>query len=98
MIDIVLRNQLFGAVFYDRDPVYPWSAVAMEPTELLLFRLRDLVNDLENNPLLQKRLLAETCYKLCQAQQMRVLWLEEARVRIAHLLLYLFEKFVGMMR
>ena len=92
-IDIVLPNQVFGAVFYDRDPVYPWSAVAMGPAELLSFRLRDLVDDLENNPPLQKRLLAETCYKLCQAQQMRVLWLEEARVRIAHLLLYLYEKF-----
>lgn len=92
-IDIVLPNQVFGAIFYDHDPVYPWSAVATKPAELLSFRLRDLVDDLESNPPLQKRLLADTCYKLCQAQQMRVLWLEEARVRIAHLLLYLYEKF-----
>ena len=51
------------------------------------------MDDLENNPPLQKMLLADTSQKLCQALQMRGLWLEEARVRIAHLLLYLHEKF-----
>jgi CRP/FNR family transcriptional regulator len=93
LIDIVLPNQLFGAVFHQQGPVYPCTAVAMKLTELLSFRRNDLMEDLENNPPLQKMLLADTCYKLCQAHQMRGLWLEEARIRIAHLLLYLYEKF-----
>jgi CRP-like cAMP-binding protein len=93
LIEIVLPNQLFGAVFHAHEPVYPCTAVAMKPTELLSFRRKDLMEDLENNPPLQRMLLAETCYKLCQAHQMRALWLEETRVRIAHLLLQLYEKF-----
>jgi CRP-like cAMP-binding protein len=93
LIDIILPNELFGTVFYHDNPVYPCTAVAMKRTELLSFRLKDLTDDLEDNPPLQRMLLADTCYKLCQAQHMRGLWLEEARVRIAHLLLYLHEKF-----
>lgn len=93
LIDIVLPNQLFGAVFHDHNPVYPCTAVAMKPTELLSFRRKDLMEDLENNPPLQKMLLADTSYKLCQALQIRGLCLEEARVRIAQVLLYLCEKF-----
>jgi len=93
LIDIVLPNQLFGAVFHPHNPVYPCTAVAMKPTELLSFRRKDLMEDLENNPPLQKMLLADTCQKLCQAIQMRGLWLEEARVRIAQVLVRLHEKF-----
>ena len=93
LIDIVLSNQLFGAVFHDHNPVYPCTAVAMKPTELLSFRRKDLMEDLENNPPLQRMLLADTSQKLCQAIQMRRLSLEEARVRIAQVLLYLYERF-----
>lgn len=93
LLDIILPNQLFGAVFHNDHPVYPCDAVAMRRTELLSFRLKDLIDDLEENARLQKMLLAETCSKLCQSQYMRSLWLEEAGVRIAHLLLYLYEKF-----
>ena len=93
LIDIVLPNQLFGVVFHSHNPVYPCTAVAMKPTELLSFRRKDLMEDLENNPPLQRMLLADTSQKLCQAIQMRGLWLEEARVRIAQMLLYLHEKF-----
>jgi len=38
-------------------------------------------------------LLADTSQQLCRSIQMRGFWLEEARVRIAQALLYLFEKF-----
>lgn len=93
LIDLVLPGQLFGTVFHQRNAVYPCTVIALKPTELLAFRLKDLLDDLEDNPSLQKMLLADTCYKLCQAQHMRGLWLEEARVRIAQLLLYLYEKF-----
>ena len=93
LIDLVLRNQLFGAVFHQHPPVYPCTAVTVRKTELLSFRLKDLIEDLDENLPLQRVLLADTCDKLWQAQQMRGLWLEEAQVRIAHLLLYLYEKF-----
>jgi CRP/FNR family transcriptional regulator len=93
LIDLVLPEQLFGAVFYRHNPVYPCTALAMKPTELLSFRLKDLIDELEHNPPLQKMLLEDTCYRLCHAQRMRGLGLEEARVRVAHLLLYLYEKF-----
>jgi CRP-like cAMP-binding protein len=93
LIDLVLPNQLFGAVFHNAKPAYPCGAIAMTQTELLSFRLKDLIDDLEENATLQRMLLADTCYKLCQCQHMRALWLEEAHVRIAHLLLYLHERF-----
>jgi len=93
MIDIVLPNQLFGAVLHPHNPLYPCTAVAMKAAELLSFRRKDLMDDLEHNSPLQKMLLADTSQKLCQAIQMRGLWLEEARVRIAQALLHLHEKF-----
>ena len=93
LIDIVLPNQLFGAVFHDDNPVYPCSAVAIRRAELLSFRLQDLIDELEENPPLLKILLADTCDELCRSQRIRGLWLEEARIRIAHLLLYLYQKF-----
>jgi CRP-like cAMP-binding protein len=93
LVDIVLPNQLFGAVFHDHNPVYPCSALGMRRTELLSFRLKDLIVGLEENAPLLKMLLANTCDELCQSQRIRSLWLEEARIRIAHLLLYLLEKF-----
>jgi CRP-like cAMP-binding protein len=92
-IELVLPNELFGALFHERTRVYPWTAVAATPTHVISFRIADLTHELEVNPQLQKKLLADTCYKLCQAQRMRGLWLEAARVRIAHALLYLYEKF-----
>jgi CRP/FNR family transcriptional regulator len=92
-IDIVLPNQLFGAVFHPHDPVDPCSAAAIKPTELLSFRRKDLMADLANNPPVQGMLLADTSLKLCQAIRMRGLWLEEACIRIAQVLLYLHEKF-----
>jgi CRP/FNR family transcriptional regulator len=93
LIDIILPNQLFGAVLHPHNPVYPCTAVAVKPTELLSFRLKDLMEDLENNPPLQRLLLADTSQKLCRAIRMRGLWLEEALVRIVQVLLYLYEKF-----
>jgi len=42
---------------------------------------------------LQRALLRDTCEKLAHANQMRGLSLEQARVRVAHQLLLLSEKF-----
>ena len=91
--DIVLPNELFGAVFHNHGPVHHCTAVAATETELLSFRLKDLLDGLENNPALQRMLLADTSHKLCESQQKRGLCLEEAQVRIAHFLLYLHERF-----
>jgi CRP-like cAMP-binding protein len=93
LIDLILPNELFGAVFYSDHPIYPCTAVAMKPTKLLSFRLRDLMDELEANSSVQKALLADTCHKLCQAQHMRGLLHEPALVRIAHLLLHLYARF-----
>lgn len=93
LIDLILPNQLFGTVFYECHPVYPCTAVAMRDTELLGFKTADVLQDLHDNPALQRFLLNDVCRKLCRAQQMRGLSLERAPVRIASLLLYLHEKF-----
>ncbi len=93
LIDIILPNQLFGAVFYPHNPVYPCTAVTLKRTELLSFRRKEFMDDLEMNLPLQRMLLAGTSLQLGRAIQMRGFWREEARVRIAQALLYLFEKF-----
>jgi len=93
LIDLVLPNQIFGTLFYDQNPIYPCTALTVQPSQLLSFRLKDLLADLDRNPALQKILLADTCRKLCQAQHMRGLGLEQAPVRLAHSLLHLHEKF-----
>jgi CRP-like cAMP-binding protein len=92
LLDLILPNQLFGAFFHPHASS-PCTAVAVKNTKLLSFRLKDFIENLDKNPALQRMLLADTCHKLWQAQRMRGLWLEEARVRIAHMLLYLYEKF-----
>jgi CRP-like cAMP-binding protein len=92
-IDIVLPGQIFGAVFCERNPVYPSSAATTKRTELFSFARKNLMDELEYNSPVQRMLLSDTCRRLSQAQQMRALWLEEAPIRIAHLLLYLHAKF-----
>jgi CRP-like cAMP-binding protein len=93
LIDIVLPNQLFGVVLYPHSPVYPCTAVALKPTELLSLRRKEFMDEIEKNLPLQRMLLADTSQQLCRSIQMRGFWREEARVRIAQALLYLFEKF-----
>jgi CRP/FNR family transcriptional regulator, cyclic AMP receptor protein len=93
LIDIVLPNQLFGVVFHPHSPVYPCTAVALKPTELLSLRCKEFMDELEKNLPLQRMLLADTSQQLCRSIQMRGFWREEARVRIGQALLYLFEKF-----
>jgi CRP-like cAMP-binding protein len=93
LIDLVLSNELFGVVFHQVNPVHACMAVAMKPTELLSFCRKDLLDDLEKNPLLESMLLADTSRRLSQAVRMRGLCLEEAGVRIAQALLYLHGKF-----
>ena len=93
LIDIIMPNHLLGAVFYEPNPVYPYTAQAIKRTALLSFPLQDLLDELEANPALQKALLRDTCQKLAHANQMRGLSLEHARVRVAHQLLLLSEKF-----
>lgn len=93
LIDIALPGEVFGAVFYEKKPVYPCTAIVLKPGRLLSFPLRDLIEELRGNPELQHAILADTCAKLCRAQQMREVLLENAPTRVAYLLLRLCGKF-----
>src|ERR1041385_7842014 len=64
LIDIVLPNQLFGVVFHPHSPVYPCTAVALKPTELLSLRRKEFMDELEKNLPLQRMLLADTSEQL----------------------------------
>jgi CRP/FNR family transcriptional regulator, nitrogen oxide reductase regulator len=93
LVDILLRGELFGVVFYRNQPVQPAAAVALKRTRLLQFPLAILMEELEGNPALQTALLQDTCLKLCQSVAMRGLALEELPVRVATILCRLHEKF-----
>jgi len=93
VIDLVLPNQLFGTVFYQQNPAYPSEAETLDSAELWSFHLQDLLEDLRDNPLLQRAFLADTCSKLCEALRLRGLLLEIATVRVAIALRNLHAKF-----
>ena len=93
LIDIILPEEVFGLVFYDHHPVYPYSAVALKDTTCLAFPVKAFQAEAENNGELAKALLQDTCLRLCHSLRMRGLLLEEAPSRVATLLLNLFEKF-----
>lgn len=93
LIDIILPQETFGLVFYDHDPVYPYSAIALKETTCLAFPLKQLCVEADENADLARALLRDTCLRLCHSLRMRGLMLEEAPVRIATLLLNLTEKF-----
>lgn len=93
LLDLVLPNQFFGAVFYPENPVYPSDAETVNGVESWSFRRRDLLDDLRNNSLLQRAFLADICSKLCESQRMRGLFLELAPVRVATVLLNLHARF-----
>lgn len=93
LVDIMLRGEVFGAVFYATDPVHPVSAVALKPTRLLALPLGILLEEMRSNPGLQNALLEDTCLKLCQSIALRGLALEELPIRVAAVLCRLHEKF-----
>jgi CRP/FNR family transcriptional regulator, nitrogen oxide reductase regulator len=93
MIELAIPQDLFGAVFYAECPRYPVTAVAMQPSRVLHFPIREMHELLARNPRFMKEVLADTCLRLCHAQHMRGLTIEDVPKRIAGALVYLFEKF-----
>ncbi len=92
-LELMIAPELFGAVFYAQDPVYPCSAIALQETAVLRFRVADLFSCSKKNSRLQDAMLAETCRRFCHAQNMRGLAMEKARKRIAYVIVYLHRKF-----
>lgn len=93
MIELAIPQDLFGAVFYAECPRYPVTAVAMRPARVMHFPIREIHDLLARNPRFMKEVLADTCLRLCHAQHMRGLTIEDVPKRIAGALIYLFEKF-----
>lgn len=92
-LELMIAPELFGAVFYAQDPVYPCSAIALQETAVLRFRVADLFSCSKKNSRLQSAMLAETCRRFCHAQNMRGLAMEKASKRIAYVIVYLHRKF-----
>jgi CRP-like cAMP-binding protein len=93
MIELAIPQDLFGAVFYADCPSYPVTAVAMQSARVMHFPIREMHDLLTRNPHFMKEVLADTCLRLCHAQHMRGLTIEDVPKRIAGALVYLFEKF-----
>ncbi|MGA7128724.1 MAG: Crp/Fnr family transcriptional regulator [Chthoniobacterales bacterium] len=93
MIELAIPQDLFGAVFYADCPRYPVTAVALEAARVIHFPIREMHDLLARNPRFMKEVLADTCMRLCHAQHMRGLTIEDVPMRIAGALVYLFEKF-----
>ena len=93
MIELAIPQDLFGAVFYAECPRYPVTAVALEAARVIHFPIREMHDLLARNPRFMKAVLADTCMRLCHAQHMRGLTIEDVPMRIAGALVYLFEKF-----
>lgn len=93
MIELVVTQELFGAVYYAEHPTYPTTAVALDDTVALLVPVTVMHRLLEEVPRFQKAILADMCRRLCHAQEMRGLALEEVPRRLSWALLYLHGKF-----
>ncbi len=93
MIELVVAQELFGAVYYAEHPTYPTTAVALDETVALLLPVAVMHRLLDEAPRFQKAILADMCRRLCHAQEMRGLALEEVPRRLSWALLYLHGKF-----
>jgi CRP-like cAMP-binding protein len=93
MIELAVPQDLFGAVFYAECPRYPVTAIAMQSVRVLHFPIREMHDLLARHHHFMKEVLADTCLRLCHAQHMRGLTIEDVPKRIAGALVYLFEKF-----
>lgn len=93
MIDLVVPQELFGAVYYAEHPTYPTTAIALEDTVALSFPVAAMHRLLDQVPGFQKAILADMCQRLCHAQEMRGLAVEDVPRRLSWALLYLYEKF-----
>lgn len=92
VIELAATEDLFGAVYYHEHPVYPATAIALEPTTVACLPVRSLEAAMQRDPAFQRALLADTCRRLCRAQELRGLALEPVARRLAWALSYLAEK------
>jgi CRP/FNR family transcriptional regulator len=93
VMELAIPQDLFGAVFYSHCPRYPTTAVAMGSVRVLHFPIREMHDLLARNHRFMKEVLADTCIRLCHAQHMRALAIEDVPKRVGGALVYLFEKF-----
>jgi CRP-like cAMP-binding protein len=93
VMELAIPQDLFGAVFYSHCPRYPMTAVAMGSVRVLHFPIREMHDLLARHHRFMKEVLADTCIRLCHAQHMRGLAIEDVPKRIGGALVYLFEKF-----
>jgi CRP-like cAMP-binding protein len=93
MMELAISQDLFGAIFYMDCPSYPTTAVAMESARVLHFPIREMHDLLSQNHRFMKAVLADTCVRLCHAQDMRGLAIEDVPKRVGGALVYLFQKF-----
>jgi CRP-like cAMP-binding protein len=92
VIELAAAEDLFGAVYYHEHPVYPATAIAIVPSTVVFVPVRSLESAMERDPRFQRALLADTCKRLCRAQELRGLALEPVAERLAWALSYLGEK------
>ncbi|HET6406254.1 MAG TPA: Crp/Fnr family transcriptional regulator [Chthoniobacteraceae bacterium] len=93
VIELAASDDLFGAVYYHEHPVYPATAIAIEPTTVACVSVRAIEVAMQHDPKFQRVLLEDTCRRLCRAQELRGLALEPVPQRLAWALSYLAEKF-----
>lgn len=92
VIELAAAEDLFGAVYYHEHPIYPATAIAVEATTVACLPVRALEAAMQGDPAFQRELLADTCVRLCRAQELRGLALEPVAQRLAWALSYLEEK------
>lgn len=93
LVEIMVPQDMFGAVCHSARRLYPTAAITMEDCLLLALPCEALEKVLGSNAWFQRTLLADFCQRLCHAQQMRSLAHQAAFCRIAGVLAYLHSKF-----
>lgn len=93
LVEIMVPQDMFGAVCHSGRRLFPTAAITTEDCLLLALPCEALEKVLGSNAWFQRTLLADFCQRLCHAQQMRSLAHQAAFCRIAGVLEYLHSKF-----
>lgn len=90
IIDILSQNHMFGETSIFEDDAYPFSAEAIEPSEIISFPLSLLKNEIENNPAFSIAMLSSMArYRKQQDLEIEHRTLQNAPQRIGCFLLRL---------
>lgn len=93
VVDILPEGHMFGETSIFEDDVYPYSAEAAEPSELVSMPLRLLKSEIETNPKLALEMLtAMARYRKQQDQELEHLTIQNAPQRIGCFLLRLADQ------